>query len=79
MIAHLLNIKAMLYKRLISFMRFITFSANIVFFLWILYNGMFSDFDSALIRAFPCEGLMVLLVMNCILLMERKAKGGYVY
>jgi len=60
-------------------MRFIVISSNILFILWTLYNGIQGDFDSTLIHAFPYDGLMVLLAMNCILLIAIKIKTIYVY
>ena len=60
-------------------MRFIVISSNILFILWTLYNGVQGDFDSTLIQAFPYDGLMVLLAMNCILLIAIKVKTIYVY
>lgn len=69
----------MFYKRLINFMRVITISGNIIFLAWTIYNGTQGDFDSTLIQAFPYDGLMVLLAMNCILLIERKTRKIYVY
>ena len=69
----------MFYKRLIYFMRVAVITGNIIFLAWTIYDGVQGDFDSTLIRAFPYDGLMVLLVMNCILLIERKARTIYVY
>ncbi|MFB9844206.1 hypothetical protein [Mucilaginibacter ginsenosidivorans] len=69
----------MFYKRLINFMRVVTISANIIFLAWTIYNGIQGDFDSTLIQAFPYDGLMVLLAMNCILLIERKTRTVHIY
>ncbi|HTI59144.1 hypothetical protein [Mucilaginibacter sp.] len=60
-------------------MRVITISGNIIFLAWTIYNGTQGDFDSTLIQAFPYDGLMVLLAMNCVLLIERKARTVYLY
>ena len=69
----------MFYKRLINFMRVAVITGNIIFLAWTIYNGVQGDFDSTLIQAFPYNGLIVLLAMNCILLIERKARTIYIY
>ena len=52
--------------------RKIVIIANLVFVLWILYNGINEGFKASLVEKFSYLALILLLVMNTFLLLRSK-------
>ena len=58
--------------KLQDFIRKIVIIANLVFVLWILYNGINEGFKASLVEKFSYLALILLLVMNTFLLLRSK-------
>jgi hypothetical protein len=54
--------------RLISLLKYIAIAGNIIFVLWILYNGFNEGFKATGPEMVSYVGLILLLALNCILL-----------
>jgi hypothetical protein len=58
---------------LIEMLSFAAIAGNIIFVLWILYNGIHENFKGTIVEKFSYLSLLGLLVLNAFLLI-RKAK-----
>ena len=57
---------------ILSALRCLALSCNILFILWILYNGINEGFEGTIPEKLSYIGLMILLAMNSILLLNRE-------
>jgi hypothetical protein len=57
---------------ILDFIKKIAIVANLVFVLWILYNGINEGFKASLVEKFSYLALILLLVMNTFLLLRSK-------
>jgi hypothetical protein len=57
-----------------NFLRHIVIAGNIIFVLWILYNGINEGFQGTPIEIVSYIGLMVLLLLNAFLIYSRQRK-----
>lgn len=55
-----------------SWLKYAAIAGNIIFILWILYNGIDEKFSGTLVEKFSFLTLTCLLTVNCILLIRRK-------
>ena len=53
--------------------RYFAISANIVFFLWIIFNGIDEGFKGSLVQVVSYTGLLFLLVINTVILLTQKS------
>jgi hypothetical protein len=61
-------------KELIYLLKFAAVAGNILFILWILYNGINEGFEGTLLEKLSFVGLMILLALNSILLLNAGSK-----
>ena len=54
-------------KKLFLFLRFAAIGGNILFILWIMFNAMDEGFRGTLPEKLSAVGLIGLLIVNCIL------------
>lgn len=59
-------------KQLIFLLRFSTVSGNIIFILWVLFNGIKEGFPGTLIEKVSYVGLTLLLSLNSIFLVSKR-------
>jgi hypothetical protein len=57
-----------------DFLRTITITGNVLFVLWILYNGINEGFKAANIQIVAYLGLIFLLILNALLLLNSRSK-----
>jgi len=62
--------KSAIYKLL----RYIAVAGNIIFFLWILYNGINDGFQGTRVEFVSCISLMILLLLNAFLIYSSQRK-----
>jgi hypothetical protein len=55
-----------------KFLKYITIAGNIIYVLWILYNGFHEGFTANLVQIISCTGLILLLILNSILIYRRR-------
>jgi hypothetical protein len=53
---------------MLDFFRRIALFGNLIFFLWILYNGIHEEFQGTRLEIISYIGLMMLLLLNAFLL-----------
>jgi hypothetical protein len=56
-------------RQLIQLLKYVVITGNIIFILWILYNGFSEGFKGTLVHIFSYAGLIGLLTINSILLL----------
>jgi len=54
--------------------RYLAIAGNIMFFLWILYNGVNENFQGTPLEIISYIGLMILLLVNAFSLYNRQRK-----
>ncbi len=59
-------------KLLIQFLKLAAFSGNILFMLWVTYNGINEGFRGTIYQKLSYIGLMGLLTINSYLILSRK-------
>jgi hypothetical protein len=57
-----------------KFLRNIAVAGNIIFVLWILYNGINEGFQGTFLEIVSYIGLMILLLLNAFLIYSRQRK-----
>jgi len=57
-----------------KFLRYVAIAGNIIFFLWILYNGINEGFQGTRLEIISYVGLMILLLLNAFLICGRQRK-----
>ena len=57
-----------------SLLRYVAIAGNIVFVLWILYNGISEGFKGTRLEVLSYVGLVVLLLLNVFLISSRQRK-----
>lgn len=60
-------------KQIMNFIKYITIAGNIIYILWILYNGINEGFKGSWVQIFSYIGLVGLLALNSILLLRKGA------
>ncbi len=63
-------------KAILKTLTILAVLGNVLFILWILYNGMNEGFSGSLIEKVSYLGLMGLLAVNSFLLLGRNKKGS---
>ncbi len=58
----------------VELLSFAAIAGNILFFFWILYNGIHENFKGTLIEKISASTLMVLLAVNVLLLIRKIKK-----
>jgi len=58
----------MLNKEFILFLKYAAFAGNILFILWVTYNGINEGFRGTVCQKISYFSLMGLLILNCVLL-----------
>lgn len=61
----------MLNKQFIGFLRFTAISGNILFILWVTFNGVKEGFSGTIYEQLSYIGLMGLLLINSFLILTR--------
>jgi hypothetical protein len=61
-------------KLLISLLRYAALTGNVIFSLWITYNGLKAGFSGTIYEKLSYVGLMVLLTLNSFLILGRMKK-----
>jgi len=61
-------------SELYNLCRYLAIAGNIMFFLWILYNGVNESFQGTPLEIVSYIGLMILLLVNTFLLYNRQRK-----
>ena len=61
-------------SKICNLLRYIAIAGNIIFFLWILYNGINEGFQGTHVEIVSYIGLMTLLILNAILIYSRQRK-----
>ncbi|HEY5470326.1 MAG TPA: hypothetical protein VIK07_07375 [Bacteroidales bacterium] len=56
-------------RQLIQLLKYVVITGNIIFILWILYNGISEGFKGTLVQIFSYVALIGLLTVNSILLL----------
>ena len=56
-------------RQLIQLLKYVVITGNIIFILWLLYNGISEGFKGTLVQIFSYAGLIGLLTVNSILLL----------
>jgi len=56
------------------FLKYAVIAGNIIFILWILYNGIDEGFKGTMVELFSAVGLIGLLALNSILLLLKVKK-----
>jgi len=64
-------------KEIKGFLTWLAIAGNLIFILWILYNGINEDFSGTLIEKLSYLGLMGLLSINTYLLVDQRAKKAH--
>ena len=59
-------------KQLMLLLKYAAIAGNIIFILWILFNGINEGFKGTLVEKFSYAGLIGLLAINSILLGSRR-------
>lgn len=59
-------------SRIYNLIQFIAIAGNVIFFFWILYNGINEGFQGTRIEIVSYIGLMILLLVNVFLLYGKK-------
>jgi hypothetical protein len=61
-------------SKIFKFLRDIAVASNVIFVLWILYNGISEGFQGTLLEIVSYIGLMILLLLNAFLIYSRQRK-----
>jgi hypothetical protein len=61
-------------ERFIAFLKYVAIAGNIIFILWILYNGFNEGFKATVPEMVSYLGLILLLGLNCFLLSLKKRR-----
>jgi hypothetical protein len=64
-------------KEIKGLLTWLAIAGNLIFILWILYNGINEDFSGTLIEKLSYLGLMGLLSVNSYLLVEQRVKKSH--
>ncbi len=59
----------MITKKLVHQLNYLVVAGNVIFVLWILYNGLNEGFQGTLVEIVSSSGLIGLLTINSILLL----------
>lgn len=59
-------------KKWYNIFRYIAVFGNIIFIIWILYNGFDESFKGSIVQIISYLGLIVLLVLNIVLICRNK-------
>jgi len=62
-------------KELITLLKYVAIAGNIIFILWIIYNGINEGFEGTTPEIISYLGLIGLLVVNSILLLFKSEKS----
>jgi len=57
-----------------KFLRYIAITGNVLFVLWILYNGIDEGFKGTIVQIVTYLGLIFLLILNALLLLSSQSK-----
>ena len=60
--------------KLNSLLRYAALTGNILFILWISFNAMDEGFKGTLIQKLSAIGMVILLILNCVLLINSNKK-----
>ena len=56
---------------LYSLLKYLAIAGNVLFILWVTYNGIDEGFSGTLVEKASYVGLMLLLVLNTVLILRR--------
>jgi hypothetical protein len=57
---------------LYNLLKYLAIAGNVLFILWVTYNGIDEGFSGTLVQKASYAGLMVLLVLNTVLILRRE-------
>ena len=60
---------------LYNLFKYIAVAGNILFILWVTYNGIDEGFRGTLVEKASYVGLMLLLVLNMVLILRKEKQG----
>jgi len=58
-----------------TFFKYLAIAGNVLFILWVTYNGIDEGFHGTMVQKASYVGLMMLLVLNTVLILQSNYRG----